>query len=83
MGSDLKSALLACCCAFKSALLACCRALEVPFPGNFTMPFLGAGGNTKQITKTWYNSKFSDKYLTDSSSINRLLYTYKIFKFYK
>ena len=35
-----------CRCAFKSALLACCCALKVPFPGTFTMPYWGAGGNT-------------------------------------
>ena len=44
----LKNALLAFCRAFKSALLACCHT-KCPFPGNFTMPFLASGGNTREI----------------------------------
>ena len=48
-----------CRSAFKSALLACCCALKVPFPGTFTMPFWGAGGNTNW---TWYFDTHDSRY---------------------
>ena len=45
----LKSALLACCPAFKIALLACCRALKVPFSWKLYHALFVGWGNTTDI----------------------------------